>query len=158
MDTTENRKEEVNQKTEGTPSHPFKIRVAPELVEEYNKTLAWLDTEYQKRDSELDKALKKLWTDKSSIWLMKSMTNSDWTTNKNLWTLFYWIDYLEARLSNLESIVQSITKFNLSHIEERIQKLQQTLAEPELAEVAKFIHDVNENIQKARQAQKEYGR
>jgi hypothetical protein len=87
---------------------------------------------------------------------MKSMTNTAWTTNKSLWIAFYWIDYLEARLSNIESIVQSMTKFNLSHMEERIKKLQETLAEPELAEVAKFIHDVNESIQKGRQAQKGY--
>ena len=70
--------------------------------------------------------------------------------------IFYTLDYLETRLANLENIVQGLTKLNISNMEERIQKLQETLNEPKLAEVAQFIRDLHESIQKAKQAQNDY--
>lgn len=156
MDKTTSGKEKVSEKKEEMKFTPFQVRVAPEKQEEVEKVIKFLEIDFRKRTAGIDKELKSFWSDKIHYKLMKWIAETDHATDLNMWMTLYWLDYIEQRLQNLESIVSGIAKLNLSNMEERIQTLQDTLKEPELANVAKFIHEFNEGIKKAQKAQEDY--
>lgn len=87
------------------------------------------------------------------------MTEADYYSTRNAWITNYAIDYLEKRLSNIETIVQGITEkldINLSNLKNQIEILQKTFTQPELLEVSRFVRDVSAVMKKGKEKQDKY--
>lgn len=134
----------------------LKVRCDPLKLKDNREALALLETIYSARRDELEKLSKKFLADKKSLSIFTYATEVEHRMLINDNTVMYALDYLENRLANLENIVQGIIKLNLSNMEERIQKLQETLNQPDLTEVANFIHDIKKSVEDAKKAQELY--
>jgi hypothetical protein len=132
------------------------VKISPEKMQEFREVTKLLNEDSAEQQQGMIKASQRFFADKQHFELLNTTMQIDHNTALNNSVIFYAIDYLETRLSNLENIVQGLTKLNISNMEERIQKLQETLNEPKLAEVTQFIQELNKSIQKAKQAQDDY--
>ena len=132
------------------------LRVAPEKVQRMREYKKLLDDDFDEKQEWITRKSRKILADKEHFALLLLSERADHIGAINSLVTFFCIDYLESRLSNLENIVQGLAKHDLSNMEKRIQQLHETLNQPELAEVARFIHDLNASIEKGKQAQKEY--
>lgn len=134
----------------------LKLRIDPKKTSDLKELQGILDIDFLEREQQLSKASRSFLANKPFLFMLQQSNQIIHAASINTNMIYYLLDYLETRLTNLENIVQGLTKLDLSNMEERIQKLQDTIKQPELTEVANFIREVNKRIENAKQAQNHY--
>jgi hypothetical protein len=137
----------------------FNVKISPERFSEYQARFNEAVQESKAVKVNLDKGLKSYWA-RGQIFAegMKHIQIQDLADEVSFMTTFYALDYIETRLSNIEKIVEGITKLrdiDLPELKNQIMALQQTIAQPEIAEVSKFIRDTYAMMEKAKKKARE---
>lgn len=162
MDKTKKQRKKVDESDIPEPIKwpEFNVRISPERIQEYQAIVNDGIREYKTKRNLLNKALKSFWPrDKSVLELAKQVQKTDFTDGMSFWTAFFALDFIETRLSNIEIIVKSITEkldVDLSNLKSQIETLQKTLAQPELEEVSKFVHDMYAKIDEGKKMSGKY--
>lgn len=136
-----------------------KIRVSPEKLGELRKIIEELDTEFKEKSALIDKRLKSFWADKTHSELILWNLQSDYENFRNIFTIFYAIDFLETRLSNVETILNGIAEkinVDLSNLKSEVKTLKKTFEKQEFAEVVQFVHHVKDMMKKSKRATDKY--
>ena len=138
----------------------FNVRMSSDRIPEYKAITNSALQEFERCRANLNKGFASFWAkDKTVLEAMRQLQEKDFVNGINFYTAFYALDYVETRLENLEKIVEGITKLkdvDLPELKSQIKTLQETLAQPELAEVAQFVRDtkamISDREKKAKEA------
>jgi len=156
LDKATDKREEVS----STPRvSPLPMRFDSKRIDEFKKNYDIIESAYKGRIATIEKIQKSFWArNKGLSELAIALNYTGLSQDLNTLGFSYSIDWLEKRLSNIEVIVQGITEkldVDLSNIKKQIETLQNTLAQPEIAEVSKFIRDFSVKANEAKKKQKE---
>lgn len=158
MDKTERNKE--NKIANGDTQEPtLKFRIAPERVGDLRQIILNLDREYQSLLTAVDKKLVSPFSDKWHYALNKKIVEIEYNVARNDYVTFYALEFLESRLSTLETIVKEMAEKVASDIptlKTQIETLHKTIEQPAIAETLGFIQWVKQQGEEGKRRQKEY--
>jgi len=162
LDKTAKQRKEVDRSntTKSSELPKLNVRMSPERVPEYRSITGEIIKEYETKSAELDKVLKSFWTmNKSTLEVARMLQDTDFTNAINFWTMAFALDFIETRLSNIETIIQGIVqKVNLDvpALRSKVETLDKTIKEPAIAEVLQFVKTIKEKMKEAKRTQEKY--
>lgn len=162
LDKTKNQRQKVDekniQKSSETPK--FNVRMAPERVSEYRSIVGEVTQIHETTSAEIDKALKSFWTfNKGTLQVAKLIQDTDFTNAISFWTIAFVLDFIETRLSNIETIVQGIAQrvdLDVPTLKSKVEALDKTIKEPAIAEVLQFVQTMKKKMEEAKRKQEKY--
>lgn len=159
-ETGKQRKKVTGDFVGAAPDAPkFSIRMSPERVSEYRAIVQKHIQDYKVDEQRFSKAAKTFWMDKSHVSLGRWLSEVEVFSSVNFWTIAFSLDYVETRLSNLESLVEGIAKrvnVDLSSLKAEVKRLHKTINEPMFTELNEYIQTMKATYNRRKEAGKEY--
>jgi hypothetical protein len=130
--------------------YPKNIRISldPKRTKEIRELTAKIDSIYEKRLAEIDKAMKSIFANKGDLELIRWLTIEEGTRLKSDIGILYGISLINERLATIETELQKVgkkVKVEMPNLKEKVDKITQT---PAVQLLSKILQEDLEKIEK----------